>query len=799
MLAFAVHDYAVYERMETMMRLAKQRVSLKGWIVRTHIFLIGFVVVCLSSNAAARILENIEVLPDPRGSLIHIQLNTPVRVISHVPATHGDLLRIQLQPIPVLRTLELRDLTGRQTLLWSPTDRVPLIEVTYEGDRLQVLQPSAPGRISPGGRPIDELARRPDVVTGFAEVLLRFNRPVFYQVKRNGDPRRLSIYVLGAPEGEVEVPPTKEVPPEGEPGADDTGVPRTEEGGPSEAPGVPPVGPRGEAPAPGPDAGAVAGGEAARNLERARQAILDKDYSAAIGILTAALQGLDTRYRMEAQELLGLARERNGQLAHAKAEYERFLTLYPKGEPADRVRQRLAGLVTADQAIREKLRLSRQEEPQTAAPIETEVLGGFSQFYRRENQFQEGLGTDPLQSGLQSDLDLNAQRLGGTLNWRTRFSGGYLYDFLDDGPAPQTRVSSFYLDAEDKGMTYRGRVGRQTLTTGGVLGRFDGGTLGYRLNEWAKVNFVSGCPVEFSINRGIHCEKYFYGLNADLGTFYDSLDFNVFAIEQRADDLLDRRAIGGEMRYYESDRSLFALVDYDVSYSKLNTFLLLGTYIFENQATVNLILDHRTTPFLTTSNAIQGQPVDSLNALQALFPEDQIRRLAKDRTPVSDSVTLGGSYPLNERFLLNGDVMFAHVSETDASGGVPATPAVGVEKVYSTQLIGSNLFKEGDTSILGARFSDLDQTDITSLLVNTSYPVGPDLRISPTAQFDYFDNDDGTTDWTVFPQMRLTYLVKSRLQIELQSGFEWSLLGNTAGGHFQFHDYFVSLGYRYDF
>ena len=57
-----------------------------------------------------------------------------------------------------------------------------------------------------------------------------------------------------------------------------------------------------------------------------------------------------TVFSKEAQEYLGLARERNGQLAHAKAEYRIYLAKYPEGEDAQRVRQRLDALVTAYQA-----------------------------------------------------------------------------------------------------------------------------------------------------------------------------------------------------------------------------------------------------------------------------------------------------------------------------------------------------------------------------------------------------------------------------------------------------------------
>jgi len=72
-----------------------------------------------------------------------------------------------------------------------------------------------------------------------------------------------------------------------------------------------------------------------------------KDYSHAIALYTKILAYPNHPYRQDAQEYLGLARERNGQLAQAKAEYEAYLKLYPKGEGADRVRQRLTGLITA--------------------------------------------------------------------------------------------------------------------------------------------------------------------------------------------------------------------------------------------------------------------------------------------------------------------------------------------------------------------------------------------------------------------------------------------------------------------
>jgi hypothetical protein len=888
--------------------------------------------------AADPILEQIEVLPDPKGSMVRIELNTPVRLISHTPQRNGDLLQIQIQPILIRDDAELSELVeegrarstlaarsrvglfARQTLLWSPSAAVPLVEVTYDGGGLQLIEPPAPPAI-PGRDLPQDFVRRPAKVVGTAEILMRFNRTVFYEVQRDPNPRFLRVIVLGAPAGEVTLPPTEEIPQEGVPGTDDTGVPRSEE---APAPGLeqpapPPPPEEGAAlpatvpaatgeyvvnlassvepfttaemqgidvppdrrlytttfeqdgrtwhrlrlgffadaqsarealtalrsaypeawvaqaseaerrvgggaalaaeaariePAPAAEAGAVVSapaptGGAASAVEQARQALIDKDYDTAIGLLSKELEDPNTRFRLEAQELLGVARERKGQLALAKAEYERYLELNPKGDDSDRVRQRLDGLITSEEALREKLRLSKQEQvsaaPGARAAAETEVYGGFSQFYRRENQYLEGQGTDPVQSGLQNDLDLNARRRGENLDLQGRFSGGYLYDFLDNGPEPETRVSTLFLDAQDKERNLQARLGRQSSTTGGVLGRFDGGLLGVRLSDWARLNLVGGCPVESSVNRAIHCEKAFYGANVDLGTFWDAVDFNVFAIEQDFDDILDRRSVGAEMRYFKPDYSVFTLVDYDISYDELNTFLLLANYVFQNQATVNLIVDHRTTPLLTTANSLQGQLVDSLDALREFYTEDQIRDLAEDRTAISDAVTLGGSYPLNERFLVNGDVTLTSISGTDASIGLNGAPDVastsrtGVEKIYSMQLIGSSLFKPGDTTIAGVRFSDLEESDTASFLLNTRYPVTDRLRVNPLLQFDHTSSDDGSEDWMVEPQLLVNYRIMDRMQIEFETGAQWALLGDPVSDSVEFLDYFASIGYRYDF
>ena len=80
----------------------------------------------------------------------------------------------------------------------------------------------------------------------------------------------------------------------------------------------------------------------------ARAAFDAADYPTAIRLLTRLVEYPEHPRRAEAQEMLGLARERSGQLAHAKAEYDEYLRRYPDGPAAGRVAQRRDALATLD-------------------------------------------------------------------------------------------------------------------------------------------------------------------------------------------------------------------------------------------------------------------------------------------------------------------------------------------------------------------------------------------------------------------------------------------------------------------
>jgi hypothetical protein len=331
------------------------------------------------------------------------------------------------------------------------------------------------------------------------------------------------------------------------------------------------------------------------------------------------------------------------------------------------------------------------------------------------------------------------------------------------------------------------------------LGRFDGGLASYQIAPKLKANAVAGLPVQSSTGLTIDQDRYFYGLSMDLGTFAEAWDTSLFAIEQVADGINDRRAVGGEVRYFRPNRSAFGLVDYDVGYNELNIALLTGNYIFLDQTTINLSLDYRRSPILTTTNATQGQTTDSLSALLETRSEDEVRQLALDRSAISRSVTLGASRPLDSTFQVSADVTASSLSGTDASGGVEASEGTGLELFYSAQLIGSSVIKEGDLAVLGLRYADTQNSNRYTIDINTRYPVNRDFRVNPRVRTDYRENkNDNGTQISIKPSVRFDYYWTRELLLELDLGAEWTndRLNDESDDRLGF---FGSVGYRVDF
>jgi tetratricopeptide (TPR) repeat protein len=697
------------------------------------------------SSAERRVIDEVRFDESQEFSEIHIQFNQLLRYISHAPEENGSKLLIQMQVVSTVG-LDLEQFRRRETHSLKPTDRIPLWEVVYEENHL-----------------------------GWPNIILSFNRGVHFQVRGSSDFRSVVITIQPEIKEAVDLQPPVLLPDELTP------VPPVEE-----KIVAPPV-KRKEIPE-----------ERLQLLvDEAEKAMTGGDYRRAIQLYTRILQSTDEKRQQEAQEFLGLARERNNQLAHAKAEYEKYLELYPEGEGAVRVRQRLAGLLTARAKPKDKLRKSKTEE--ALGKWKKDFYGSLAMFYNKAESFTDQDEQILDINFLTTDLDFTTRFQSENFDVRTLFVGGYGREFSEESD-DESYLSSLYLDLMDNRLNLFGRFGRQSGVSDGVLGRFDGAKVSWHLFSTIKINGVAGFPVETSTNIDIDSDIYFYGLSLDLGSFANHWDVNAYIINQELDSgITDRRAVGGEVRYADSSKSFFSLIDYDIFYNDLNIILLTGNLIFKNRSTINFSAEYRNSPILTTSNALQGQGVETITELLDNLTEDEITGLAEDRTGSSKTFLVGGTNPITEKLQINWDLTATTFGGTIASGGVEANPDNGYDFFYFVQLLGSDLIKEGDIAILGARYSDTSSSDTISLSLNTRYPVRREWRFNPRVQVDFRKNkSDSSKLFKVRPSLRMEYWWKRRISFEIEGGGEWS--SDTSSDRTdRTKGYFVTAGFRFDF
>lgn len=545
-------------------------------------------------------------------------------------------------------------------------------------------------------------------------------------------------------------------------------------------------------------------------MSDAKASMSRTDYAKSIKIYTRLLEQAEGAHRREAREFLGVARQKNGQIAHAKAEFEAYLAEFPDDADSKRVRQRLAALTDpADRARRKPVAiLSADTEP---AGADWQYYGGVSQFYLRGVNLARDDEEDVLtQSALLSQADFFISRRGDRFDLLGRANVGYLYDFEDTGIDSQARVSYAYLDITDNSLDLSARLGRQTQHSGGVLGRFDGAWVSYGLWRNLSLNVTAGFPVA-SPRYAASADRYFYGASAELSDVFDAWDFSVFTNLQTVDGISDRQAFGGDFQYRSNRINVVGLLDYDTSYNALNTGLLIGTWRVADRLTLNARYQSGVSPFLTTRNAVIGQPVNTVAALMEQYTEGQIRRLARNRTPDAESASAGLTAEISQRWQLNADISYYELEATTASGGVEAFPNTGPQYIYGGYLLGSSLFKAGDSVIVGYRHYESGRSDSDTINVDMRYPIGERLRINPrlalTAQ-DRVSAIDGESDeFIINPMLRVLYRGDRRYRIELEVGGQWSDRELPAGaisplapdGSIESSSYYLQLGYWLDF
>ena len=533
-------------------------------------------------------------------------------------------------------------------------------------------------------------------------------------------------------------------------------------------------------------------------MDEARRAMTAGELPQAIQIYTKVLRLPPNDHQPASQEFLALARERNGQIAHAKAEYQRYLDVYGDSEGAGRVRQRLNALLVAAAAPQTAAAANTSTGRQTAGDpwkIRTFV----AQHYRRDVNQVNDLEEIVSQSSLYTDMNVDARRRGERFDFSARFSGGHRYDLQDEDTSSgdDLRISYAYADLADARTGLRGRLGRQTRNTGGVMGRFDGLNLSYAFNERLQFDTVAGKPV-YSTTEGVDDARSFYGVSSTFGLFHKNLDFGLFFLQQDIEGLTDRQAAGAEVRYFGERQSLWGVLDYDLEFEELGSVFLQGSWRLPANFTITGLYDQRRSPFLNLGNALIGQQLDNFTDLQVLYTDEEIRQLALDRAPESTTVTFGVSKPLTPKMQFNVTASMSSIEATPESGGVAAM-AASEYNYYSSDLVISSLFTESDVTIFGLRYAQSDTTDVVSTNLDMRFRMGRHWRLSPRLRVDYREiRADESTQWIYTPGIRLHYRRDQRFRFELEAGTQFSTR-EMANEDQERKSYFINAGYQWLF
>ena len=489
--------------------------------------------------------------------------------------------------------------------------------------------------------------------------------------------------------------------------------------------------------------------ERAELLRDARTALAKHQYPQAVDLLTRLLRQPEYPARADAQELLGLVRERAGQLAQAKAEYQEYLRRYPDGAAAPRIRARLQALA------------SSSLEPKSmgeygGAPAERWTMAGSAAVtyqYGKDQTVTNGQATTT--NSLNAALvygDLLLRDRGERYDFTARVDAGYTQNIVTTNGGSQDRTTAAYGEFTDKLMGITARVGRQSLASQGIVGLFDGLFVGYQMNPDWSVSAAAGLPAYTSYSS-VSSQQKFGTVTAEFDPFHHTWVFDAYLYDQLDGSLTERRSIGFQTRYTVPGRTLVMLVDYDIAFAQLNSVTLIGNAKVGENWILGFDADHRRSPLLGLSNALIGQNAQDVPTLQSqlhLTPS-QIRQLALDRTSTSDTLVFSASRALGERWQFMGDLSVLELSGTPATpgfgtppiGAVTATQSTGLDKNASVQLSGSSLLQAGDLHIFSLRFDDspLSRSETVSwdarFVVHGAWRLGPRLsveRLTDTTQ-----------------------------------------------------------------
>jgi tetratricopeptide (TPR) repeat protein len=785
------------------------------------------------AGASAQTIDRVDIRRAADGQAeIVIRMLPTVLYLRHAPLTASSTLRIYFR---TTGNASAQAALPRETWSSPPSDLVPHFDITY---------PEPDGAMA-----------------------IRFASDVVAKVRQGSDNNELSILlpalpgaVNGAkeplPVGPGEAPPRfyKSVEPK-IPNLPDQGLPAVAADAPVVAAAASAESPA-AATAPASTEAAAAPAfapvpldkveEVSRDLLAKAKASLDKnDTASAIEALNNLLNLPASSSSPGAQELIGLAREKSGDFAKARAEYDLFLRLYPNDPGVPRVKDRLAKVpdVTAPSPVAGGAQGIRRMEPSG-----WKVTGGVSQNFYTGNSHIVTLTAPPPgfldfttqslnqtdQRALVTSIDLNAYRRSETTEHRFVFRDNYTANFLNNQNDTESLGTAYY-EINNRALGYQARIGRQSGNFG-LLGQFDGIAGGYQWRPDVRINAAFGEPTLYS-NRltpiwhlldavssqhplspitNASTNRRTFGADIEYLGKPESLGGSLYFAETTADGYTDRQAIGLELRYFDSKRSVYSMLDYDVAIKGLNIAMVQGNLTTDSGNSYYALFDHRRAPMLQLSNvlsyatpsATSGLPQTPANSIaEALLNQglslSDLRQWAIDTAAWSNVFSGGLTRPLSPKWQLGADVTVSQMSSSpgviDADGVLVGNQASqSPTKSLSVNLIGNGIFLANDTLVGNGNVVKAPTYHGLNLSANHVSVWKEVWRVDAALRW-YRQTDNLETKMTrISPTFRVNYRFRTNLSFDAEVGLEKSKQTSADGSTTDSNRKYLYLGYRWD-
>lgn len=733
----------------------------------------------IAGGACANVIQGIDISRVDDHAQIVIRFETEIQYLRHAPEREAKDLRVFFK----VTQPGFSEGALMQEVLRSPTsDLVPRFKIIY-----------------------------PELVNG---MLIAFEKPVRYTLKAGGDAQSI-VLLIPLPADKKKAASVEK---KAAVVADKIAVPPTVVTADDHAPTQIP-----DAVKP-PDAPAPMSQEQVESLAtgfigEARDALARGDAPKAVNRLNRLL-GLPTNAQTEnAQALIGEAREKNGEIAKARAEYDLYLKLFPNGSAAPKVKERLAGLPKTDPLRRAESRVKRDDRP-----AEWTSFASISSYWFNGQSRQDSGPMIRDQNSLISSLSVNARLRDSVTDTRFVFRDTDSRNFLRQD-RDYNRIYSAYAERTDREVGYFVRGGRQNPNGAGVLERFDGVTGSYTLASDWKIGAVAGSVVNFPTKGfggfDLPVNKKFYGANFEFLPQLGRPGASLYAIEQTLEGYVDRRAVGTEIRYFDGQFSAFGTLDYDLLYKGLNIGMAQANYTdaWGNSYFVNY--DYRKSPTYSLNNALQNTSVVGITQVGALvdtYGIGQARKMVVDSTPTMSMFGTGVTVPVGEKWQFGFDYRGSKVTgqnvvlalrqickgglDSSAIGASATDPMCiggplgdvltsqmcsgsydpftetcnagqniqGTTNTYTAQAIGTNLFVPGGVGVAMASYNKGDTSSGQNYGLTYVFPFAEAWRLEGSMRYYTSKSDAGSGQTNFSPSLKLGYQWRSTVFIETEVG-----------------------------